>query len=297
MRRLGRLFVVAALSVLITGTWAVTVPLVSASGAGQSDRKGKAAPLQLVSKSAILHRELPCTPGTMVKLTCGPWGNVRVVARRTNVMSIDGRVVISAPSDAELETLASAISVLADPTPTTIEILTMGPHDKKWMKNFKKFPDHLKAMPWRVDYTMTVPEYTSLTIEVGDGQSVVEGVQGIISVVSVRGDIRVREISGATRLTAYAGKVEILTSQRTWRGGNISASASGDVTIVAPRGFSADGRLTAKEGIFLRGDQDESPGNTFNGFIGNGGPGMELTAGGRITIVMGQATSPAPSAP
>lgn len=233
----------------------------------------------------------------MVTLTAGPWGNVRVVARRTNTISIDGRVEISAPNESDLQLLASAISVLADPTPTSVEILTKGPHDKKWMKSFKKFPDHLKTMPWRVDYTVTVPEFTSLTIEVGEGDSVVEGVQGIISVVSLRGDIRVREISGASRLTAYGGKVEISTSQRTWRGGNLSASAAGDLTIIAPRGFSADARLKAQGGIFLRGDRDETPGTEFEGFIGNGGPGLELTAGGRLTIAMGQTVDPAASRP
>lgn len=233
----------------------------------------------------------------MVKLTCGPWGNVRVIARRTNSVSIDGRVEVSAPSEAEVDLLASSISVLADPTPTSIEVLTKGPHDKKWMKSFKKFPDRLKKMPWRIDYTLTVPEFTSLTIEVGDGNSVVEGVQGIISVVSVQGDILVRDISGATRLTAYGGNVDIKTNQRTWRGGNVSASASGNVTILSPRGFSADARLTAQGGIFLRSDHDESPGTSFTGFIGNGGPGVELTAGGKVTIAMGRPAEDPPANP
>lgn len=289
-RGIVRLAVCFVSSCLLAGS-------VSAIGSRQPDAKASAPAPQLVKRSALIHRELPSTPGTMVKLTCGPFGNVRVIARRTNTVSIDGRVEISAASEADLQTLASTITILADPTPTSVDILTKGPHDKQWMKAFKKFPDRLKTMPWRVDYVLTVPEYTSLTIEVGDGESVVEGVQGIISVVSVRGAIRVREIGGATRLTAYNGNVEILTSQRTWRGGNVSASATGDVTIVAPRGFSADARFTAGNGIFLRGDREDAPGNSFNGFIGNGGPGVELTAGGRITIAMGQPASPAPTTP
>ncbi|MCC6745663.1 MAG: hypothetical protein IT175_17515 [Acidobacteria bacterium] len=250
------------------------------------DRKPTGLPL--VTRSAYIHREVACAPGTMVVLTAGPWGNVRVVGRRTNVMSIDGRVELKAPGEADLQLLASVISILADTTPTTIEVLTKGPHDKKWMKNFKKFPDRLKVMPWRVDYMVVVPEFTSLTIDVGEGEAVVENVQGIVSVVSLHGDIRAKEVSGATRLTAYAGNVEITTSQRTWRGGNLSASASGDVTINAPRGFSGDAKLKAQGGILLRGDRDDEPGQTFEGFIGNGGPGLELTSGGRLTIAMGK---------
>lgn len=296
MRRLSRAAIVAA--IVLCFPWQSPFGGVAASMVeGQSkDKRGKTE-ITLVSRSAAIHQVLPSTPGTMVKLSAGPWGNVRVVAKRTSTVTIDGRVVISAPSQAELDQLASTISVLADPTPTSIEILTKGPHDKKWMKNFKKFPDRLKGMPWRVDFTLTVPEFTSLTIEVGDGESTIEGVQGIISVVSLRGAIRTREIAGATRLTAYNGNVEIMTSQRTWRGGNLAASATGDVTIIAPRGFSADARLTATGGIFLRGDQDDAPGSTYNGFIGNGGPGVELTAGGRITIAMGQPSGAEPARP
>ena len=296
MQRTARFGAVTLIAVAVAfpGAWGAQA---SRRGDSQSGGPSTTSGLQLVTRSAVIQREVPCTPGTLVKLSCGPWGNVRVVARRTSSVTIDGRVELSAPSEADLTTLASAISILADPTPTSIEILTKGPHDKKWMKGFKKFPDRLKVMPWRVDYTLVVPEYTSLTLEVGDGESVVEGVQGIISVVSIRGDIRVREISGATRLTAYGGKVEITTSQRTWRGGNVSASASGDVTVVTPRGFSADARLTAQAGIFLRGERDETPGNSFQGFIGNGGPGVELTAGGRITIAMGQGADPATKRP
>lgn len=270
-------------AVLLAATAATICVLPPAAAhAGSQDAAQAPAP-----RVVTVHRDVPSPYGMMVKLTLPPFGDVRVVARRTNAVSIDARVEMTVASDADAQLLQSAVGILVDPTPTSIEVMTKGPHDKNWMKQFKKFPDRLKQVPWRVDYTVAVPEYTSLTLEVGKGESVVEGVNGIISVVSLVGDIRVRNVAGSTRLTAYGGKIEILTDQRTWRGGNLTASATGDVTVVAPRGFSAELRLTAQGGIFIRGATEFEPGKTFDGPIGNGGPSIQLTSGGRTTIVDG----------
>src|SRR5207247_1698179 len=90
---------------------------------------------------------------------------------------------------------------------------------------------------------------------VADGETLVDGVNGVISIVSARGDVRLANIGGSTRASTAAGSVTIMTHDRSWHGGNLSAAASGDVTFTGPAGFSAELTASAPGGVTLTGGE------------------------------------------
>jgi hypothetical protein len=242
-----------------------------------------AAERQLVRREATVVRDVPAGYGHGVLLTTGPRGNVRVAAWRERSIRIEAHLEVSAPSEAEVETLVGVIDSSIDPTPTRVEVSTRGPHDKQWMKRVKNFPKALLTMPWRVDYVVRVPEYTSVTLLVNDGETVVEGIAGIVSVTSARGPVRLANVSGSTRVSAAAGDVEVSTAERSWRGGNLSVEASGALVVRLPQNFSAELDATAPGGITIGG---EAVGSKFHGKLGVGGGGLTLTSGLRVEVVL-----------
>lgn len=242
-----------------------------------------AAERPLVRREATIVRDVPVGYGHGVLLATGPRGNVHVRGWRGRSVRVEARLEVSAPTEADLATLVGAIDVLIDALPTRVEVVTRGPHDKQWMKGLKDFPKPLLTMPWRVDYVVYVPEYTSVTLLVNDGETVVEGIAGIVSVTSARGPVRLAQVSGATKVDAAGGDVEVSTADRSWRGGNLSVTASGALVVRLPRTFSAELDAAAPGGVTIAG---EAVGQKFHGLLGVGGGGVTLTSALRVEVVL-----------
>jgi hypothetical protein len=257
-------------------------------GGGARARQAPAdAPLR--QRTAVVEREVDAGYGGGLHVAAGPLGGVQVTAWREQKVRVEARVEINAPTEADLDTLAKVIGILVDPSPTGVEIATKGPHDKEWMKAVKGFPKGLAGMPWRVDYVVHVPEYTAVSIETANGDASVEGVNGIISVVSARGDVRLTNVGGATRATAAGGSIAIATRDRGWRGGNLTASAAGDVTLTAPTGFSAHLTASAPGGVTITdGGEAHDMGDDLKKDVGAGGATVTFVAGGKVAIVFGR---------
>ncbi len=257
----------------------VVLTLWSAVAAVQKPANG------LVERSTLVHREVEAGYGTALRVAAGPRGNVHVTGWRERKIRVEARVELGAPSEADLDELAKAVAIVVDPSATTVDIATKGPQDKAWMKGVKGFPKRLLAMPYRVDYEITVPEYTSLAIAVGEGDTAIAGVSGLVGIVSVHGDVSLDAVSGATQVSAAAGCVTIVTADRSWRGGNLNASCSGDLTFRGPAGFSAAVDARAVRGITIAdGGEPRQIGLELKGNLGNGGGGVTLSAGGTLTI-------------
>lgn len=256
-------------------------------GAGARAQSAPAAP-KLVQRSETIEREVPAGYGTVVTVTAGPHGGVQVSAWRERKVRVEARIELNAPTEADLALLAKVIGVSVEPNPTSIKVTTKGPHDKKWMKGVKDFPKQLLTMPWRIDYVVWVPEYTSLSVEVSDGETLVEGISGIISVANTHGDIRLTNISGATQVTASAGSLTIATRDRSWRGGNFNGAASGDIVFTAPDRFSGLFDLAAPGGVtMILPDERKSLGPEFKDNVGAGGSSVTLVSGGKIEVSFG----------
>jgi hypothetical protein len=267
---------------------AVALLALFATGATARPRAPAQQPAPLVEHSATLEQEIDAGYGQLLTIATGPHGSVQVSAWRDHKIRVEARVELHAANEADLALLATVVGIDLDPGPTSVTILTHGTHDPKWMKHFKDFPKRLLALPWRVDYVVWVPEYTALNVEVADGETLVDGINGIVSVVSERGDVRVSDISGPARLSAAGGNLEVTTRERSWRGGNLSASCSGDLSFVAPAGFNGDVRIVAGHGATLEGpDETHDIGTDHDLKLGTGGSALSLAAGGAVTLSVG----------
>ena len=260
------------------------------SGAAVARQKSSNAPGgQLLQRSAEVDREVDAGYGGGLHVATGPHGDVHVTAWRQQKIRVEARIELNAPTEADLDELTKVIGIIVDPSPTSVDVTTKGPHDKQWMKGLKGFPKGLSGMPWRIDYIVHVPEFTSLSIEVNDGFATVEGVTGIISVISARGDVHLSNIAGATRVSAAGGSIAIETRDRGWRNGNLTAQAVGDIIFTAPAGYSA--YLTAGAGgkiTITDAEGEKDLGDDVKQNVGAGGATMNLTAGGKVEILLGR---------
>ena len=247
-------------------------------------------PAVLLQRAVMIEREVDQGYGGMLRLVAGPHGGVQISAWREQKIRVEARVELNAPTERDLDTLATAVAVLVDPTPTAVDVTTRGPHDKKWMKGIKKFPEALTRMPWRVDYVVWVPEHTSLDLAVNDGETVVDGIQGIIGATSLNGTVRLRDTSGATKISSLVGDVEISTHDRAWRGGNLTViAAGGDIRLLVPERFSAALTAAAERGVTIAsGEGERALGPEVKERLGTGGAAISLTASGAIRIVVGE---------
>jgi hypothetical protein len=219
-------------------------------------------------------------------LVGAPRGDVSVVGWRGEAISVVARITISAPTESDITTLASIIGMVVDESGPVIAVQTTGPHDKETLKAVKNFPKALTKMPWRVDYTVRVPEYTSVQLGVIDGNAEVADVSGTVAITSLRGSVTIRNVAGFTKVAAGEGNVTLSTLDRAWRGaGTDVVAARGDISLRAPAEFGAVLDAKATNGIHFLGARVSEEGPSLQGTIGRGGSRMKLVAhAGSVTL-------------
>lgn len=233
----------------------------------------------LVERSTMFERIIASGAGGELTLVGAPHGNVRVTAWRGQTISLVARVKYSAPSEKDLDTLGSIIGMVVEEAGPIVDVHTSGPHDKDTLKSVKKFPKALTKMPWRVDYEVRVPEYTSVQIGAIDGDVEVTGVYGAVAITSIRGAVAVRNVGGFTKVTAGDGNVTLATIDKTWRGaGTDVVTARGDVVLEAPFDFGAFLDATASGGVHFVGARNTDEGPELRATIGRGGSRLQLAA-------------------
>lgn len=276
--------------------WWVVLALLVASSLGADVRARvmpqSAPPAQLLERVREYSQEVPGGYGTLLKLTTGPQGSVRLSSWRRQAIRIQAHIVTRAPSEADLDVLGSVVGVVIEPSLTSVEVLTSGPHESKWLKGVKKFPKALKQMPWHIDYDITVPEYTALDVAVYAGELQVDGISGIVSLISASGNIHISNSSGSLVANAVTGSVEVATREKSWHGGSLRVTAGRDVLLTLPHDFSGYFDAAAPGGIVIAGEQHRDLGPSYRGDVGHGGGGVSLTAGGKVVIVVGSGPPP-----
>jgi hypothetical protein len=257
-------------------------------GVSAAPQNGPAATGPLVERVASFEREIDAGAGMILRLTAGPHGGVQVASWRERKIRIEARIEMHAPTEQDLDALATAVSVSVDPSPVALTVTTLGPHDPRVLKALKKFPDALKKMPWRVDYLVWVPSHIALDVKVTDGDTLVEEISGYLQVNCARGDIRLVNVNGTVVASAGDGDVEIKTRERGWRNGTLDVVApQGNISLAAPRGFNANLAAPAIGGPALAGAETADLGTETQTRLGTGGAEVTLAAGGKLVITIG----------
>ena len=250
-------------------------------------------PLQL-ARTTIRHESHRLAYGGTVTLVGAPAGSITIEGWPRNEVDISAEIQLRADTEADLELLARVNGFLVDDDSNHIRVLSVGTHDKAYMRTAKKFPKTLLGLPWKIDYRIRVPILTDLDINAGRGPISLAGVEGNIRLSAVESEASLKVSGGDLAATIAGGKLTLSIPSRSWRrGGADIRMALGDVTLEIPPGFNGDldadilrvGQIDNSYGGL---EAREKPGLTpqiLKGRAGAGGALLKVTVGdGRINI-------------
>ena len=252
-------------------------------------------PVQLLTRSTRRHESSRFSYGGTVTLIGAPRGSVTVEGWNRDEVELTADIEWKAESEAELDQLAKINNFVFDEDLNHISILTVGTHDRAFMKkNAKNFPKKLLNLPWKIDYRLHVPINTDLEITAGYGPVTLSGVEGALRLSATESETSLVLTGGVVSATITAGNVLFAIPARSWRGAGAEIRiASGVLNIELPAGFSGDidadvlrtGKIVnTYEGLGAR----EKPGiteRTVRARAGAGGAFFKFTVGdGTVNI-------------
>lgn len=250
-------------------------------------------PLQL-ARTTIRHESHRLAYGGTVTIVGAPAGSITIEGWPRNEVDISAEIQLRADTEADLDLLAAVNGFLVDDDSNHIRVLSVGTHDKAYMRTAKKFPKTLLGLPWKIDYRIRVPILTDLEINAGRGPISLAGVEGNIRLSAAESEASLKLSGGDLTATIAVGKLTLSIPSRSWRrGGADIRMALGDVTVEIPPGFNGDfdadilriGQIDDSYGGL---EARENPGLTpqkLKGRAGSGGALLKVTVGdGRITI-------------
>ncbi len=215
---------------------AIALIVLSVSGFGQT------AATQTLKRSTTKSDKFDFGVGGTVSIIGAPVGSIRVVGSSKNEVEISADIEMEAATEADLARLAQVTTFLTDESTGRVTITTSGTHNKLGDKKlWKKFPKNLIGLPFRIDYTVSVPRYCDLQIDGGKGELSISGVEGSIRVNSLDSTAKLNLIGGGLSGTFGSGTVDISMPDRSWRGNAIDVSlAAGTMTVRLPANLSAE---------------------------------------------------------
>jgi len=233
--------------------------------------------------------------GGTLTLVGAPVGSITIEGWSRSEVDITAEIQIRADTEADLDRLAALNNFTLDDDSNHIRVLTMGTHDKVFMRSVaKKFPKELLGLPWKIDYRIRVPISIDLDINAGRGPVSLGGTEGDVRLTASESETNLNLAGGSLAVTIASGKVNLIVPLRSWRRGGVDIRmAVGDITLELPSGFSAD-----LDGEIIRAGQinysygelevREKPGLTprkMKARAGAGGAFFQLTVGvGTINI-------------
>lgn len=262
----------------------------------QATKQTTAAPnIQLLTRSTRRRESSRFSYGGTVTLIGAPRGSVTVEGWNRNEVEVSADIELKAETEAELDQLAKVNTFVFDTDLNHISILTVGTHDRAYMKkSAKNFPKKLLNLPWRIDYRVRVPANTDLEVSAGYGPMKISAVEGAMRLSATESETGLTLTGGTVTTTVTAGNVSLAIPARSWRGAGADIRvATGVLNVELPAGFSGDidadvlrnGKIVnTYEGLVAR----EKPGiteRTVRGRAGAGGAYFKFTVGdGTVNI-------------
>ncbi|HKN83810.1 MAG TPA: hypothetical protein VJW17_10250 [Pyrinomonadaceae bacterium] len=233
--------------------------------------------------------------GGTITLIGAPRGSVTVEGWPRDEVQLVAEIELKAPTEAELDQLATVNSFVFDEDVNHLRVLTTGTHDRVFMKRAaKKFPKNLLNLPWKIDYRLRVPVNTDLEVTAGHGAVKVSGVEGAVRISATESETALTLIGGTVSTTVAAGVITLSIPVRSWRGSGVEIRlAAGTINVELPAGFSGDidadvlrtGKIVSSyEGLESR----EKPGITeriVRARAGVGGPVFRFTVGDGVVNI------------
>jgi hypothetical protein len=260
-----------------------------------SSQKTVAPEIQLLTRTSTRRESARFSYGGTVTLIAAPRGSVTVEGWQRNEVELTANIELKAPTEADLDQLATVNTFVFDEDLNHISVLTTGTHDRAFMKrSAKNFPKKLLNLPWKIDYRLRVPINTDLEVNAGHGEVKLSGVEGALRISATESDTALTLTGGTVSTTVTAGSVTIAIPARSWRGAGADIRiASGTINVDLQPGFSGDidaevlrtGKIVSTyEGLASR----EKPGiteRTVRARAGSGGAYFKFTVGDGIVNI------------
>ncbi len=197
------------------------------------------------------------TPGLLKKTTYktdrfdfGSGGTVSVIGAPTGSISVEGwqkeeieitaEIEVQGANEADLAALSQVTGFTLDESLGRASIISVGIHSGT-KKARKKLPKHLANLPFRIDYKIKVPRYSDVSIDGGNGNLSVAGIDGTLRINFLNSDAKLDLVGGSTYATFGAGTVEVNIPSQNWRGRSADIQiAKGDLNVSLPANISSE---------------------------------------------------------
>jgi hypothetical protein len=221
---------------------ALTLVLLAPSAISQQQKKQAPSREPQLVRTNVKHEMLRFAYGGTVTIVGAPDGSISIEGWSRNEVSISADIQLRADTEAELAQLATVNNFIIDDDANHIRILTVGTHDKVFMRaNAKKFPKELLGLPWKIDYKIRVPMTTDLDINAGRGPITLSGVEGDIRLSAAESETKLNLSGGVVAATVAKGSLNLTVSEKSWRrGGADLRVAFGEINVELPAGFNGD---------------------------------------------------------
>jgi hypothetical protein len=180
--------------------------------------------------------------GGTITLIGAPRGSITVEGWSRSEVELVADIELKAPTEADLDQLATVNSFAFDEDVNHLRVLTTGTHDRAFMKRAaKNFPKKLLNLPWKIDYRLRVPVNTDLEVTAGHGAVKLSGVEGALRVSATESETALTLVGGTVSTTVAAGVVTLSIPVRSWRSSGAEIRlAAGTINVELPAGFSGD---------------------------------------------------------
>jgi hypothetical protein len=180
--------------------------------------------------------------GGTVTIIGAPKGSVTLEGWPRSEVEVVAEIELKAETEADLDRLATVNNFSFDDDTNHISILTIGTHDRAYMKKTaKNFPKNLLNLPWKIDYKIKVPAITDVEINAGHGPVTVSALEGALRLSALESETILTMGGGVVSATVTAGNVRFVVPVRSWRGGGADIRiASGVLNVELPPGFNGD---------------------------------------------------------
>lgn len=198
----------------------------------------------LIKRTKYQTEKIEFGSGGSLSVIGSPNGSIEIEGWNKNEVEITSEIEIQAYTEKDLDLIAQVTGFALDEGLTKISIISVGTHDKKYIKKaHKKFPKRLRKMklPYKIDYKIKVPHFTDLEINGGKGDFKLSLVEGMMRINYLHSNAKMSLVGGAIQATIGSGDVDVQIATRSWRGQFAEVQvAQGNMNLWLPKNLNAN---------------------------------------------------------
>ena len=259
-----------------------------------AQKKTPPVPAPLLTRTVSRHETRRFGFGGTFTVVGAPRGSITIEGWSKNEVDLSAEIEVQGATEEDMSRLVNVTGFLLDDDSNHMSLITAGTHDKEYMKRAaKNFPKQLLSLPWKIDYTLRVPQMTDLEINAGVGTVKVSAVEGALRVNSAQSQVELNVTGETANVTIGTGNIKFAVPARSWHGSGVDIQlAAGQLVVELPAGFSAEinadilrtGKVDNAYGLEPRARNSISD-KSLKGRAGAGGAFLKFTVGdGEIHI-------------